>query len=169
MLRPIREFCAEVVNAEMLNCRRSMASLRHHERDGLWSPSRISSFVNHSVTPCRPFRERLFGLTNYFHSKRRMDLIENCWEAGLFAVRNLARYERANHLAVLYCLSKKKLRSHDLQHVDLSEIATTAGRPRFLAQSAWMVGPIESALSADCITSSPDFSRYLGCGPSSTG
>lgn len=86
-----------------------------------------------------------------FSSQRKIDLTEDCWEAGLLTVRDAASYERADDMAVLYCLSKKRLRAHNLQHVELSEIATASGRPRFLAQHASMLGPLQAALPADCI------------------
>jgi hypothetical protein len=87
-----------------------------------------------------------------FATQRKLDLTEDCWETGLFTVRDAATYEPADGLAVLYCLSKKRLRAHGLQTVELSEIATTNGRPRFIAQHAWMVGPLQTPLAADCIT-----------------
>ncbi len=87
-----------------------------------------------------------------FSTQRKIDLTEDCWETGLFTVRDAATYEPADGLAVLYCLSKKRLRGHGFQSVDLSEIATAIGRPRYLAQQASMVGPLQTSLPADCIT-----------------
>jgi hypothetical protein len=87
-----------------------------------------------------------------FTSKPTIELTEDCWEEGVFTVREAASYQPIDGLAVVYCFSKEKLRAHDLQQVDLNEIATAAGRPRFLAQSAWMVGPLRSAIPPDCIT-----------------
>lgn len=60
-------------------------------------------------------------------------------------------YQPAQGDAVLYVLSRKMLRQHNLGPVDLVEIATVEGRPRFLAQSAFMVGPLNGNLPANCI------------------
>ena len=87
-----------------------------------------------------------------YTTQRKLDLTEDCWETGLFTVRDAATYQPADGLAVLYCLSKKRIRANGLQHVELSEIATAKGRPRFLAQHAWMVGPLQTPLPTDCIT-----------------
>ena len=56
-----------------------------------------------------------------YSSQRKIDLTEDCWEIGLFTVRDAATYEPADGLAVLYCLSKKRLRAHELQHVAHSD------------------------------------------------
>lgn len=47
--------------------------------------------------------------------------------------------------------SRKALRARDLQTVDLVEITTATGRHRCLAQSAFMVGPLNGPLPDDCI------------------
>lgn len=86
-----------------------------------------------------------------FKSNRIGGLIEDCLELPVIIQREEAWYEPANEMGCVYVFSRKALRAQDLQAVDLVEITTATGRPRFLAQSAFMLGPVSDYLPDDCI------------------
>ena len=88
---------------------------------------------------------------NSYQSPPSGEMIEDCFEDPLFVVRQKAWYEPADDRGCVYVLSRKTLRARDLQTVDLVEITTASGRHRCLAQSAFMVGPLNAPLSDDCI------------------
>jgi hypothetical protein len=66
-------------------------------------------------------------------------------------VHQNAWYIPSEGTGVVYAISKKALRGKNIQSVDLCEIGTTAGRPRYAVQQAWMLGPLGGALDFDCI------------------
>jgi hypothetical protein len=80
------------------------------------------------------------------------EMIEDCWEDPVFVRRERAWYEPAQGEGCLYAISRKALRAHDLQAVDLLEITTREGQHRCAAQSAFMVGPLQKNLPDDCVT-----------------
>lgn len=87
-----------------------------------------------------------------YNSKRVIELVEDCWEDPVFAIREEAWYEPADEqVACLYAIGKKGLRRNDIDAVDLVEIATEAGQHRCGAQSAFMIGPLTGNLPDDCI------------------
>lgn len=86
-----------------------------------------------------------------YASKQALNLAEDCWEDPAWLIHEEAWYTPFEGDPVVYVISKKALRSKNIQAVDLVEIATTTGHPRFLAQSAWMVGPLDDALPPECI------------------
>ncbi|MCV6825160.1 MULTISPECIES: FRG domain-containing protein [Halocynthiibacter] len=87
-----------------------------------------------------------------YKSKREIELVEDCWEDPVFAIREEAFYEPAgDQVACLYAIGGKGLRRNDIDAVDLVEIATEAGSHRCSAQSAFMVGPLNGNLPDDCI------------------
>lgn len=87
-----------------------------------------------------------------YKSKRAIELVEDCWEDPVFAIREEAWYEPAGEqVACLYAIGRKGLRRNDIDAVDLVEIATEAGSHRCSAQSAFMVGPLNGNLPDDCI------------------
>lgn len=88
---------------------------------------------------------------NSYRTEPCGEMIEDCSEDPLFVVRQRAWYEPADDRGCVYVLSRKALRARDLQTVDLVEITTAAGRHRCLAQSAFMVGPLNGPLPDDCI------------------
>lgn len=86
-----------------------------------------------------------------FRSRRRGELIEDAFEEPLMVRRQSAWYEAADGVGVLYALSRRALRKCGIQAVDLEEIITSTGRPRYQAQAAFMVGPLRDALPLDCV------------------
>lgn len=87
-----------------------------------------------------------------YKSKRAIELVEDCWEDPLFAIRENAWYEPAGEqVACLYAIGRKRLRRHSIEAVDLVEIATEAGSHRCSAQAAYMIGPMKGSLPEDCI------------------
>ncbi|WP_379560375.1 FRG domain-containing protein [Psychromarinibacter halotolerans] len=87
-----------------------------------------------------------------YKSKTAMELVEDCWEDPVFAIREEAWYEPAGQQdACMYVIGKKGLRRNNIEAVDLVEIATEAGSHRCSAQSAFMVGPLNGNLPDDCI------------------
>lgn len=80
------------------------------------------------------------------------ELIEDCWEDPVIVRRKRAWYEPADGQGCLYVISRKALRAHDLQAVDLLEITTSEGQHRCASQSAYMVGPLQINLPDDCLT-----------------
>lgn len=88
---------------------------------------------------------------NSYRSKPCGELIEDCFEDPLFVVRQRAWYEPADERGCVYVVSRKALRARGLQSVDLVEITMASGRHRCLAQSAFMVGPLNGYLPDDCI------------------
>jgi hypothetical protein len=107
---------------------------------------------------------------NRYHREPCGELVEDCFEEPLFVTRERAWYEPAEERGCVYVLSRKALRAHDLQSVDLVEITTASGRPRFLAQSAFMVGPLYGNLPDDCLITrvcapSAAFRKYVELRP----
>ncbi len=88
---------------------------------------------------------------NSYRTEPCGEMIEDCFEDPLFVVRQRAWYEPADDRGCVYVLSRKALRARDLQTVDLVEITSAFGRHRCLAQSAFMVGPLNGPLHDDCI------------------
>ena len=87
-----------------------------------------------------------------FGSQRSIDMIEDCFEDPVFIVRERAQYTQATtNTGCVYVIGRKALRAHGLQAVDLVEITTAEGRPRYLAQSAFMIGELRERLPDDCI------------------
>lgn len=88
---------------------------------------------------------------NKYRDEPAMHMSEDCFEQFVMTAHQRAWYEPASGDVVLYVLSRSALRSHGLGPVDLVEITTATGRPRFLAQSAFMVGPLNGNLPIDCL------------------
>ncbi|MGT2509748.1 FRG domain-containing protein [Cupriavidus basilensis] len=88
---------------------------------------------------------------NKYRDDQTVHMSEDCFEQLVMTAHQHARYEPASGDVVLYVLSRSALRSHGLGPVDLVEITTATGRPRFLAQSAFMVGPLNGNLPGDCV------------------
>lgn len=86
-----------------------------------------------------------------FHSEKSMELIEDCFEDPVFVLREFAKYEPTDGVGCVYVMSRKALRAQALDVVDLQEIATRDGRPRYVAQSGFMVGPLRSHLPDECL------------------
>lgn len=86
-----------------------------------------------------------------FESSPRIEITEDCWEIGIACVRESARYVDTNEDGYIYAISRKELRAHNIDAVDLVEITTVTGKPRFLAQSAFMIGPLKEALPGKSI------------------
>jgi hypothetical protein len=89
--------------------------------------------------------------SNSFKSKPQINLTEDCWEDPVFSVHLAAEYVQSNGVGVIYVISKKALRSHSIEAVNLNEIAPASGSVRYVVQNAWMVGPLKSTLPVDCI------------------
>lgn len=79
------------------------------------------------------------------------ELIEDCWEDPVFIRRERAFYAAAEGDGIVYAISRKALRAHHIQAVDLLEITTAEGQHRCAAQAAFMVGPLRGYLPDDCI------------------
>ncbi len=63
-------------------------------------------------------------------SKRVINLAEDCFEGPVRLVHESATYSEAPETGIIYVLSKKALRSKELQAVDLAKIITSNGHPR---------------------------------------
>lgn len=87
-----------------------------------------------------------------YETQRLLNLAEDCWEDPAMLIHDQAIYADTEGTGVIYVVSKKSLRAKSVQAVDLQEIATAKGRPRFVVQSAWMVGPLKDELPAECIS-----------------
>ncbi len=88
---------------------------------------------------------------NAFTSKLQINLTEDCWEDPVFAVHLAADYVPNNGVGVVYIISKKALRGHSIEAVNLNEVVLANGSTRYMTQGAWMVGPLKSTLPTDCI------------------
>jgi len=87
-----------------------------------------------------------------YRTKRAIELVEDCWEDPVFAIREEAWYEDADEqTGCLYVIGRKGLRRNGIECVDLVEIATEQGQHRCGAQSAFMVGPLSGNLPDDCV------------------
>ncbi|MFT4254152.1 MAG: FRG domain-containing protein [Caulobacter sp.] len=86
-----------------------------------------------------------------YQSETCGELIEDAFELPLMIRRERASYGVGEGDAVLYALSRKELRARNIQAVDLVEIMTATGQPRYLAQNAFMVGPLQAALPTAAI------------------
>jgi hypothetical protein len=76
-----------------------------------------------------------------YETKRSGELVEDCWEDPVIAMREEAWYEDADRqVGCLYVIGRKGLRRKQIGCVDLVEIATEEGQHRCSAQSAFMVG-----------------------------
>lgn len=88
---------------------------------------------------------------NKFSSDQVVELCEDCWEDPVLKVRTYAKHEQASGAGCIYAISRKALRSLNINAVDLVEITTVTGTPRFLAQSAFMIGPLQRTLPIECL------------------
>lgn len=88
---------------------------------------------------------------NSYQTEPCGEMIEDCFEDPLFVVRQRAWYEPADDRSCVYVFTRKALRTRHLQTVDLVEITTQSGHHRCLAQSAFMIGPLNGPLHDDCI------------------
>lgn len=70
------------------------------------------------------------------------ELVEDCHEDPVVLISELAEFVPAEGDGHLYLISKKGCRSTGIGCVHLSEIATKEGRPRYVCQDAYMVGPL---------------------------
>lgn len=70
------------------------------------------------------------------------ELVEDCHEDPVVLISDLAEFIPADGDGHLYLISKKGCRSSGVGCVHLSEIATKEGRPRYVCQDAYMVGPL---------------------------
>lgn len=91
--------------------------------------------------------------SNEYMSSRVVNLVEDCFESPVALVSEMASFERAMGIGHLYVLSRKVIRRSHIGAVHLSEIATNRGRPRYVRQDAYMVGPVDPlGLAAECIS-----------------
>lgn len=88
---------------------------------------------------------------NAFNSKRAVDMREDCFEEGVMLIRQFASYGPSDDEGHFYVLSKAALKAIELKAVDLSALSIPNCRPRFQAQSAWLVGPLHGNLDLSCI------------------
>lgn len=84
-------------------------------------------------------------------TKRQGELVEDVFETPVSVQRTIATYTAGTAEGVMYAISRRALRGRSLQAVDLDEIMLASGRPRYQAQSALMVGPVDDLLPQDCI------------------
>lgn len=88
---------------------------------------------------------------NRYYSKDQIELCEDCWEDPICKVRTYAGYEPSSGTGCIYAISRKALRSLSINAVDLVEIMTVKGTPRFRAQSAFMIGHLAEGLPSECL------------------
>lgn len=88
---------------------------------------------------------------NKYGSRQAVELCEDCWEDPVLKVRTYAKYESSIGDGCIYAISRKVLRALNINAVDLVEITTASGTPRFLAQSAFMIGPLAESLPNECL------------------
>ncbi|MDE0925155.1 hypothetical protein [Aurantimonas coralicida] len=84
-----------------------------------------------------------------FSGNRSIELCEDCFEKDVALVKMMARYEFEEGVGYLYVLSKSKIVEGGLDVVDLSSIDISDCRPRFHAQQAWLIGPLQGNLPPD--------------------
>jgi len=77
-----------------------------------------------------------------FSKQRSIDMLEDCFEDGVMLVRECASYAPSDGEGHFYVLSRAHLAEAGLKAIDLSAISLPNHRPRFHAQSAWLVGPL---------------------------
>lgn len=88
---------------------------------------------------------------NKYYSNQKAELCEDCWEDPVFKIRTYAGYEPASGIGFIYAISRKVLRSLNINAVDLVEITIAKGTPRFRAQSAFMIGHLAAGLPSECL------------------
>lgn len=86
-----------------------------------------------------------------YTTDRSINLTEDCWEDPAWLVHQWAKYEPQEGTGVVYVFSRKAIRAAGIQAVNLEEITPKRATARYAKQFAWMVGPLESVLPADCI------------------
>lgn len=86
-----------------------------------------------------------------YSEAKALELIEDVDEQGLLIHRRKATYQPSTGEAVLYVFSRAALRAARIGAVDLAEIMTRNGRPRYVAQSAFMVGLVHGPFPAALI------------------
>lgn len=86
-----------------------------------------------------------------FSSKRSFELCEDCFEDPVFLMKLSARYDYVEGDGFIYVLSKPAIEANGLKTFDLSSIAIDNCRPRFHAQSAWLLGALQGNLPIGCI------------------
>ena len=88
---------------------------------------------------------------NRYEGSRHVELCEDCWEDPVLKIREYAQYHPSQSVGCIYAISRKALRSRNINAVDLVEITTVKGTPRFLSQSAFMIGHLTAPLPSDCV------------------
>ncbi len=86
-----------------------------------------------------------------FESRQVLELCEDCAELPLFARHQLASYSQAREMGYLYVVDSTAVRQSGIELFDLTEIEATDCRPRFHAQSAWLIGPLRDNLPPEVI------------------
>ena len=79
-------------------------------------------------------------------------MVEDCFEDPVMLVRERASYAPSEGDGHFYVLSRSRLAKAGLKVVDLSSISLPNHRPRFHAQSAWLIGPLHGNLPVSAIT-----------------
>lgn len=78
---------------------------------------------------------------------RHLDLIEDCFEDPVFAMREVVHYEPAQGEGNLYVVSKAALAEAGVGLHNLAQLSLgTEGRPRYMFQRAWLAGPLRDDL-----------------------
>jgi FRG domain. len=88
------------------------------------------------------------------------EISEDYQERSVFLVKQKAEYIFSEGLGHLFILDRTACRKVGL--VDLADLSITGFRPRTIAQSAWMVGPLQSGpLPDDCFVAHITVDRSL--------
>lgn len=81
-----------------------------------------------------------------YSSKPALFLAEDCFEDPVFLRHEEAEYSSFAGAGHLYVFSKLRLAEAGIRYFDLAEMRGGGERPRFLAQSAGLVGPLRRAV-----------------------
>ncbi|WNJ90076.1 FRG domain-containing protein [Bosea sp. 685] len=85
-------------------------------------------------------------------SRRQIQMVEDCFEDPVLAVREMASYEPFEGDGHLYVISKAALSEARIAVHDLSQLSLwIGGQPRYAFQNAWLAGPLQGDLPSSCI------------------
>lgn len=96
-----------------------------------------------------------FGVASWFAShefsqKTQIEMCEDCFESFVWLRKTYASYSIGSLIGNIYIFDKNKL-VDSAGLIALEELKIEAERPRFIAQNAWMMGPLRNEkIPIDC-------------------
>lgn len=86
-----------------------------------------------------------------FTCQDTINMGEDCFEQFVMSYHQNASYVPVNSTVFLYAISQDNLSKQGILSHDLADIQAKDFRPRYQAQKAWLIGPLQDNLPPDCV------------------